>query len=135
MPHKDPEKRREWASRWRTQNPDRVREQTRLWRARHPNEAARKQRLRQDLVNDRKLSRGCLLCGERRHYSALDLHHIDPATKHPKLRVGRGRAIASLPMSQIPAELAKCVVLCATCHRLVEAGVLQISGASRPEEV
>jgi hypothetical protein len=98
---------------------------SRAWRAAHPEEARAKARIRQEFINDYKSTRGCALCRENRHPAALDLHHLDPATKHPSLKVG-GRAMASLPMLEIPAECAKCLVLCATCHRLVEAGILKI---------
>jgi predicted HNH restriction endonuclease len=49
----------------------------------------------------------------------MDLHHIDPGLKVANVsrlaRDGRVNAVV--------AELAKCEVLCANCHRVVEAEI------------
>lgn len=56
-----------------------------------------------------KTASGCEGCGEK-HPACLDFHHRDPATKT--------RGIATfVRMDDILAEIAKCVVLCANCHR------------------
>jgi hypothetical protein len=50
------------------------------------------------------------LCGYDGYHGALDLHHLDPHTKiRPKPTTVLGHI----------AELQKCVVLCANCHRQV----------------
>ena len=52
----------------------------------------------------------------------LDHHHRDPATKSFNITgAAFGKGLAALT-----AEIAKCVVLCANCHRLVHAGLLEI---------
>ena len=55
----------------------------------------------------------CLDCSGEYHYSVFDFHHLDPSTKDvdwSKLRLRSDSAIK--------AELAKCVMLCANCHRM-----------------
>jgi 5-methylcytosine-specific restriction endonuclease McrA len=64
----------------------------------------------------------CALCGYTRSVTALQFHHVDPASKefHIAYR-GVTRAIAAAR-----AEAAKCVLLCANCHAEVEAGIATI---------
>jgi transposase-like protein len=61
----------------------------------------------------------CRLCGFARYAGALQFHHVDPAMKRFQLG-GRGltRSLAILRE-----EATKCVLLCANCHAMVEAGV------------
>lgn len=72
----------------------------------------------------------CIGCGYRRYQGALELHHVDPSQK--------GFAIGdkgyTRSWSKVKAELDKCVLLCANCHREVAAGILQLSGESQIEE-
>lgn len=56
-----------------------------------------------------KVASGCVQCGEK-HPACLDFHHKDPATKT------RGIGVM-VRMEDILAEIAKCDVLCANCHR------------------
>lgn len=60
---------------------------------------------------------GCVVCGLREPSYVLDLHHLDAA--------GKWRAFGGSlthKWERLEAELAKCVVLCANHHRMVEAG-------------
>jgi hypothetical protein len=77
-------------------------------------------------LNDYKLEHGCLLCGERRHPSLLEFHHVLPWTKEHAV----SQMTHAHPWDAIRREIDKCVLLCANCHRLVEAGVAEI-----PEEI
>ena len=61
----------------------------------------------------------CTRCGYDKYYGALDCHHKDPSKKMFNL-CGNG---ATQKWSIIEKELDKCVLLCATCHREVEAGI------------
>jgi len=63
-------------------------------------------------INEWKESFGCQECNKERHPGCLDLHHIDPSQKDRKIS-----QIASRSLENIKKELAKCVVLCANCHR------------------
>jgi transposase len=63
------------------------------------------------------------LCGFDEHPAALQFHHRDWATKEFHLSHGgmtRG-------IGRMRAEARKCVLLCANCHALVEAGVRNVS--------
>ena len=64
----------------------------------------------------------CFLCGYNRCVRALEFHHIDPTQKSFSLSV-RGLTYA---WAKIKAELEKTVLLCANCHREVEAGLISI---------
>lgn len=58
----------------------------------------------------------CYDCGLRTCiYDVYDFHHVDPNTKVDSIRNLRNRKWAT-----IQAELDKCVLLCATCHRIRE---------------
>ena len=58
------------------------------------------------------LGGACADCGGVYHQAAFDFHHLDPSTKelHP------GQALSG-KWEWAKAELDKCVLLCANCHR------------------
>lgn len=64
---------------------------------------------------------GCCICSEMEPV-CLDFHHIDPATK--KFRIAAKASIPSL--EALLEEIAKCVVICANCHRRFHAGELKL---------
>jgi hypothetical protein len=69
----------------------------------------------------------CRICGFAGHPAALQFHHLDPSTKEFHLSnqgVTRG-------IDRMRAEAAKCVLLCANCHALVEAGVTKLPATGR----
>src|SRR6185436_18699150 len=64
-------------------------------------------------VDSYKARFGCFVCGEKDHV-VLDLHHKDPTTKESSV----GLLVAKrAPLIVVMAEAAKCVVVCANCHR------------------
>lgn len=64
-------------------------------------------------VNGLKLERGCQRCGEH-DPRVLDYHHRDPRGKLGKV----SRAIKDRwSRARIRAEIRKCDLLCANCHR------------------
>lgn len=58
----------------------------------------------------RKLELGCNKCGYREHHAALDWHHTED---DKEALVSRADS-----MAQADREMAKCIVLCANCHRV-----------------
>jgi len=69
----------------------------------------------------------CRLCGFAEHQAALQFHHLNPSEKsfhlsHQGITQGIG---------QMRKEAQKCVLLCANCHALVEAGVKEVAAGER----
>jgi hypothetical protein len=60
----------------------------------------------------------CQCCGFNQHYSALEFHHLDPKEKEFNL------TITNYGWDKLVAEVSKCILLCANCHRMVHAGVI-----------
>lgn len=54
----------------------------------------------------------CDICGYNNYFSVLELHHRDPKAKEAS--VGN---MKNYSKERIEAELAKCDLLCANCHR------------------
>jgi transposase len=69
----------------------------------------------------------CTVCGFAGHPAALQFHHLDPSTKDFHL----GHQGHSRSFNRMRAEARKCVLLCANCHALVEAGVTKVSRGER----
>lgn len=63
---------------------------------------------------------GCSLCGYNKCLAALDFHHVDPKTKKSYL------GLSIQPFDKATKELRNCILLCANCHREVEAGVSKL---------
>jgi 5-methylcytosine-specific restriction endonuclease McrA len=72
----------------------------------------------------------CEVCGYSKYQSALDLHHINPATKY----FGIADKGYTRSWEKVRAELDKCILVCANCHREVEAGITQLPGVIRVEK-
>ncbi|MFD0838373.1 hypothetical protein [Williamsia serinedens] len=68
------------------------------------------------LVTDYKTSRGCTDCGWNKHPKALELDHLPGCVKVAPL--SRMVADTRYSIEQIKAEIAKCEVVCANCHRI-----------------
>ncbi len=63
-------------------------------------------------LKEYKKSLGCKKCGEN-HPACLEFHHINPKEKKFSL----GRAKSHLTIKALKAEIVKCKLLCANCHR------------------
>lgn len=66
----------------------------------------------------------CELCGYSRCVEALEFHHEDPDQKE----FGLGQRGMTRAWEKIKAELDKCQLLCANCHREVHAAMQQEIG-------
>lgn len=73
-------------------------------------------------ITEIKRDSGCSICDEIEPV-ALDFHHINPDEKDGSVGMmasqGYGR-------DKLEEEIEKCVVLCANCHRKVEAGLIEV---------
>ena len=64
----------------------------------------------------------CVLCGYARSPVALQFHHVDAIEK--EFAISHKGVTRALERSLVEAE--KCVLLCATCHAEVEAGMARL---------
>lgn len=105
MPHKDPEKRRQYQ-----------REYKRRWyqanKAKHIALVRGREKRIKAWLREYKESLGCEACGEK-HPACLEFHHTNRQEK--RFAIGRLKDYLSLKLLQ--AEIAKCRLLCANCHR------------------
>lgn len=75
-----------------------------------------------EFVDNIKTNKGCVKCGFNTHPSALDFHHPN---KDKDFSVSSKYGQTSI--NTLTEEIKKCIVLCANCHRLVHAGILNIN--------
>lgn len=81
---------------------------------RHKAETRRDRRRKRAYVSAHKEARACVDCGVRYPAVVMDLDHRDPSTKV----FGVSRMVNTFGLEKIKAELLKCDVVCANCHRL-----------------
>lgn len=62
------------------------------------------------------------MCGYSKCLQALEFHHLDPTEKDG----GLAGSIKFLSKEKLLAEIEKCVLLCANCHREVEYNLVSV---------
>lgn len=67
-------------------------------------------------VDDYKTASGCVDCGWNEHPRALEFDHLPGNGK--RFNISAAIAQLSVPMAEIFAEIAKCDLVCANCHRI-----------------
>lgn len=67
------------------------------------------------------LGGSCQLCGYNKSIQALDFHHVNPQEKKFNFNDNANRS-----WFHTRNEIAKCVLLCANCHREVHAGLIPL---------
>jgi len=72
------------------------------------------------IISDIKKAIGCKFCNECEPV-CLDFHHLDPAGKD----INVGQQMSS-GLERLKREIAKCICVCANCHRKVHAKILKI---------
>lgn len=83
-------------------------------------------------MREYKLAHGCANCGYNAHAEALDFHHKDSDTKLFDVGTSKTRRVKSLL-----AEMEKCEVLCANCHRVkthAESKVIRAKKNAKPDD-
>lgn len=107
---------------YRQQNPEKFRKQRREEYARNPERFKRANKASSDkrarILARYKMLKGCVRCGYRENPVALEFHHRDPSLKSFTVATGKGKA-----WRKVKAEIKKCDVLCANCHRITEWGL------------
>lgn len=106
MPFKDPDARRAYMKDWYAKNRGTMVERS----VRYRREVARPRN--RAYVNEVKARLGCRRCGIKDH-RVLDFHHLGDKEQAVALAVG-----ASWSIRKLQAEIDKCIVLCANCHRI-----------------
>ena len=106
MPYKDKEKQREYLKGWHK----------RTWpqrRVKRGKQAAMRYARLKDWFKMLKSNLVCEKCGEN-HPACLDFHHTKPSEKDANVTTLVSQQSSRV---RILAEVGKCVVLCANCHR------------------
>jgi hypothetical protein len=67
-------------------------------------------------------SGGCAICDEKEP-CCLDFHHLDATQK--AFNISDAVSMATSPQ-KLNAEISKCILVCANCHRKIHAGLVQI---------
>jgi predicted HNH restriction endonuclease len=82
------------------------------WQARH-DASLRRMRLKERAIDH--MGGKCRICGYNTCPAALDFHHIEDMEKEFNIS-------STMSWAKIEPELAKCVLVCANCHREIHAG-------------
>jgi len=104
MPRRDPSKRGAYFREWYAKNTDSKRRAV----------AERKEAL-QAWLSDYKSTLACQRCGFC-HPACIEFHHLNPAEKTATIALMPTQGYS---LEKIKAEIAKCVALCANCHRIL----------------
>jgi len=73
----------------------------------------------------------CQACGFDKYDGAMEFHHVDPASKEETI----ARMARSPSSPEIIAELAKCVLVCSNCHKMIHAGVIECPPLSQNRDL
>ena len=71
----------------------------------------------------------CQACGYNKYPGALDLHHISGQKSFSIGDKGYTRS-----WERVKQELDKCILVCANCHREIEAGITQLPEVIQDEK-
>ena len=109
MGYSDPEKQREYQQNWYQKNSkSSVAERSRMFRER-----------RREWFDLLKKDKPCSDCGGLFPPCCLDYHHLDGAIKEDAVT----NLLSKASKKRIFEEIAKCVLVCANCHRIRHHGV------------
>jgi hypothetical protein len=95
---------------------------------RRPRLDARRDNKRRPLLDKIKIERGCADCGYNAYACALDFDHLPGQVKNFTLSIA---VYWRKPLSDIEAEIEKCEVVCANCHRVRTANRIKDAKAAR----
>jgi len=98
-------------------NPDKHRKHSNAWKEKNK-ETSKEKRIEKkrkyiDFLNEIKTDSGCVKCGYKENPAKLHMHHKEPASKAFDVSHGWHYTMAAAV-----AEIAKCEVLCVSCHAI-----------------
>jgi tRNA U54 and U55 pseudouridine synthase Pus10 len=76
---------------------------------------------RKKMISDAK-DKPCAVCKQAFPVVAMDLHHTDPTIKEFSIST----ALNKVGYEKLQKEIEKCIPLCAICHRLLHAGLVEL---------
>jgi hypothetical protein len=82
------------------------------------------------LIETIRSESGCVVCGEMES-CVLDFHHLVGNSKGREGGIPVARA-AGKSWKALYQELAKCIVVCANCHRKIHAGMIVLEAGAKP---
>ena len=103
---------RAYMRRRRAEDPELYRERHRRWAEENPEYARRRVEDHRDRVRGIKESKPCADCGGRFHFSAMDFDHVSGE------KLACVSELLNAPWEKILAEIEKCDLVCANCHRV-----------------
>lgn len=75
-------------------------------------------------------ARRCSICGYDACVNAIDAHHVNPSEKEAELGKLIRHAASVEKKFELLDEASKCIFVCANCHRMIHAGLIDMRGAS-----
>ena len=108
MPYKDPQKRKDYSKAYNKEWYEKTKEK----RLKQIYARKKKNKL---WYKAYKENLSCTVCGFDKEPKAIDFHHVNGSTKEitPSRMIRQGYSI-----ERMKTELAKCIPLCANCHRV-----------------
>ena len=107
-----------------SKNPEIIKRARDTWYAKNKQSQVDKQKLRKRKIKDAlleyKRTLSCIDCGcsFKNNPEWLDFHHTDPLQKENSVNI-----LVEYSLEKVMAEIAKCVPLCANCHRTRHAAI------------
>ena len=78
-----------------------------------------------DYLMKSKEGKPCECCGNYEHPKCYDYHHVDESTKSFQLSAIK-KLGSKINMELLKAEIAKCILVCNSCHRKIHLGLVTI---------
>lgn len=111
------EKLNEYSRKWYENNPEYFKKYQKQYYKDNPKRLRERRRKRKEeikeYINNYKLLRGCEICGYKKCAVALEFHHTGDDKEFDIGRAGDRR----VSLERLKKEMAKCIILCANCHR------------------
>lgn len=78
-----------------------------------------------NFVENKKVEKGCVVCGYNKCTQSLDFHHLNKNDKDFEV----SRLVNRCNWDKLLKEIDKCVVVCRNCHGEIHSGLININAA------